>query len=95
MQRDLVAYEGREYVPEHFLRPETVAAVVAQAVSTRPTGTCTKSSSARASGSGDDVDELAATTMTFFGVAPSRKAATFSSDSAAASSASASGRPRW
>jgi NADP-dependent 3-hydroxy acid dehydrogenase YdfG len=36
MQRDLVAYEGREYVPERFLQPETVAAVVAQAVATPP-----------------------------------------------------------
>jgi NADP-dependent 3-hydroxy acid dehydrogenase YdfG len=38
MQRDLVAYEGREYVPESFLQPETVAAVVAQAVATPPDG---------------------------------------------------------
>jgi NADP-dependent 3-hydroxy acid dehydrogenase YdfG len=38
MQRDLIAYEGREYVPEHFLQPETVAAVVAQAVATPPDG---------------------------------------------------------
>lgn len=36
MQRDLVAYEGREYVAEHYLQPETVAAVVAQAVATPP-----------------------------------------------------------
>ena len=36
MQRDLVAYEGREYDPEQFLQPETVAAVVAQAVATPP-----------------------------------------------------------
>jgi NADP-dependent 3-hydroxy acid dehydrogenase YdfG len=36
MQRDLVAYEERDYVPEHFLSPETVAAVVAQAVATPP-----------------------------------------------------------
>ena len=36
MQRDLIAYEGREYVPENFLQPETVAAVVAQAVATPP-----------------------------------------------------------
>ncbi|MCP9274933.1 SDR family oxidoreductase [Mycolicibacterium arenosum] len=34
MQRDLIAYEGREYVPEQFLTPETVAAAVAQAVAT-------------------------------------------------------------
>ena len=32
MQRDLIAYEERDYVPEHFLTPETVAAAVAQAV---------------------------------------------------------------
>jgi NAD(P)-dependent dehydrogenase (short-subunit alcohol dehydrogenase family) len=38
MQRDLVAYEGGEYVPERFLKPETVAAVVAQAVATPPDG---------------------------------------------------------
>jgi NADP-dependent 3-hydroxy acid dehydrogenase YdfG len=38
MQRDLIAYEGRDYVPEHFLQPETVAAVVAQAVATPPDG---------------------------------------------------------
>jgi NADP-dependent 3-hydroxy acid dehydrogenase YdfG len=38
MQRDLVAYEGRDYVPEHFLQPETVAAVVAHAVATPPDG---------------------------------------------------------
>jgi len=34
MQEDLIAYEGREYRPEQFLSPETVAAVVAQAVAT-------------------------------------------------------------
>ncbi|KQY06955.1 short-chain dehydrogenase [Mycobacterium sp. Root135] len=32
MQRDLVAYEERDYVPEQFLSPQTVAAVIAQAV---------------------------------------------------------------
>jgi NADP-dependent 3-hydroxy acid dehydrogenase YdfG len=32
MQRDLIAYEERDYVPEHFLSPETVARVVADAV---------------------------------------------------------------
>ena len=32
MQRDLVAYEERDYDPERFMKPETVAAVVAQAV---------------------------------------------------------------
>lgn len=34
MQRDLIAYEEREYVPEQFLTPETVAATVANAVHT-------------------------------------------------------------
>ncbi|OBK23777.1 short chain dehydrogenase [Mycobacterium asiaticum] len=34
MQRDLVAYEGGEYDPSKFLRPETVAEVVAHAVAT-------------------------------------------------------------
>jgi NADP-dependent 3-hydroxy acid dehydrogenase YdfG len=38
MQRDLIAYEERDYVPEQFLSPETVAAVVAQAVATPPDG---------------------------------------------------------
>ena len=32
MQRDLIAYEERDYVPEQFLSPATVAAVIAQAV---------------------------------------------------------------
>ena len=32
MQRDLVAYEGGEYRPERFLRPETVARFVAEAI---------------------------------------------------------------
>jgi NADP-dependent 3-hydroxy acid dehydrogenase YdfG len=32
MQRDLIAYEERDYVPEQFLSAATVAAVVAQAV---------------------------------------------------------------
>lgn len=36
MQEDLVAYEGREYKAEQFLSPETVAAVVAQAVTAPP-----------------------------------------------------------
>ncbi|WP_319452901.1 MULTISPECIES: SDR family oxidoreductase [unclassified Mycobacterium] len=36
MQEDLIAYEGREYRPEQFLSPETVAAVVAQAVAAPP-----------------------------------------------------------
>lgn len=34
MQRDLIAYEGREYDAAAFLRPETVAAAVAHAVAT-------------------------------------------------------------
>ena len=36
MQRDLVAYEGGEYQPERFLKPETVAQLVAQAVNAPP-----------------------------------------------------------
>jgi NADP-dependent 3-hydroxy acid dehydrogenase YdfG len=36
MQRGLIAYEEREYVASQFLTPETVAAVVAQAVATPP-----------------------------------------------------------
>jgi NADP-dependent 3-hydroxy acid dehydrogenase YdfG len=32
MQEDLVAYEGGEYKPEHFLSPESVAKVTAAAV---------------------------------------------------------------
>ncbi|GAA3949208.1 SDR family oxidoreductase [Gordonia caeni] len=32
MQRDIVALEGREYDPSRFLKPETVAAAVVQAV---------------------------------------------------------------
>lgn len=38
MQRELVAYEGGEYDPQRFLRPETVAAVVADVVATPPDG---------------------------------------------------------
>jgi NADP-dependent 3-hydroxy acid dehydrogenase YdfG len=38
MQRDLVGYHGGEYDPSTFLRPETVAAVVAQVVATPPDG---------------------------------------------------------
>ncbi|MDF2824089.1 MAG: short chain dehydrogenase [Mycobacterium sp.] len=38
MQRDLVAYQGSDYHPEKFLQPDTVAAVVAQAVLTPPDG---------------------------------------------------------
>lgn len=38
MQRELVAFEGRQYDPANFLRPDTVAAVVANAVATPPDG---------------------------------------------------------
>ncbi|MCW2685284.1 MAG: putative oxidoreductase [Mycobacterium sp.] len=38
MQRDLIAYEGRQYDAGDFLRPETVADIVAQAVATPPDG---------------------------------------------------------
>ncbi|ORW09499.1 SDR family oxidoreductase [Mycolicibacter longobardus] len=38
MQQALVAYEGGEYDPARFLRPETVAEVVAAAVRTPPDG---------------------------------------------------------
>jgi len=38
MQRELVAFEGGEYDPADFLRPQTVAAVVAHAVATPPDG---------------------------------------------------------
>ncbi|HET7740369.1 MAG TPA: SDR family oxidoreductase, partial [Mycobacterium sp.] len=38
MQRDLIAYEGREYDPGQFLSADTVAAAVAQAVATPPDG---------------------------------------------------------
>ncbi len=38
MQRELVAFEGGEYDPDNFLRPETVAAAVANAVATPPDG---------------------------------------------------------
>jgi NADP-dependent 3-hydroxy acid dehydrogenase YdfG len=38
MQRELVAFEGGEYDSGKFLRPETVAAAVAQAVATPPDG---------------------------------------------------------
>jgi NADP-dependent 3-hydroxy acid dehydrogenase YdfG len=34
MQRELVAFEGGEYDPDNFLRPETVAAAVVNAVAT-------------------------------------------------------------
>jgi NADP-dependent 3-hydroxy acid dehydrogenase YdfG len=36
MQRDLIAYEERDYVPGQFMTPQTVAAVVAHAVATPP-----------------------------------------------------------
>jgi NADP-dependent 3-hydroxy acid dehydrogenase YdfG len=36
MQEDLIAYEGRDYDPSQFLRPETVAKVVADAVNAPP-----------------------------------------------------------
>jgi NADP-dependent 3-hydroxy acid dehydrogenase YdfG len=38
MQRELVSFEGGEYDPDRFLRPDTVAAVVAQVVATPPDG---------------------------------------------------------
>jgi NADP-dependent 3-hydroxy acid dehydrogenase YdfG len=38
MQRDLVAFEGGDYDPARFLRPETVAGVVAHVVATPPDG---------------------------------------------------------
>jgi NADP-dependent 3-hydroxy acid dehydrogenase YdfG len=38
MQRELVAFEGGEYDPARFLRPDTVAAVVADVVATPPDG---------------------------------------------------------
>jgi NADP-dependent 3-hydroxy acid dehydrogenase YdfG len=38
MQRELVAFEGRDYNPAKFLRADTVAAVVANVVATPPDG---------------------------------------------------------
>jgi hypothetical protein len=38
MQREVVAFEGGEYDAANFLRPETVAATVAQAVAVAPDG---------------------------------------------------------
>ena len=38
MQRELVAFEGHEYDPSKFLRPETVATAVVNAVATPPDG---------------------------------------------------------
>jgi NADP-dependent 3-hydroxy acid dehydrogenase YdfG len=34
MQRELVEFEGGQYQPDNFIRPETVAAAVANAVTT-------------------------------------------------------------
>lgn len=48
MQRELVAYEGGEYDAAKFLRPETVAQVVADVVATPRTLRCTRWSSGRA-----------------------------------------------
>lgn len=38
MQQDVVAFQGGDYDPAKFLQPDTVAAVVAQAVATPPDG---------------------------------------------------------
>jgi NADP-dependent 3-hydroxy acid dehydrogenase YdfG len=38
MQQALVAFEGDDYEPDRFLRPDTVAEVVAQVVATPPDG---------------------------------------------------------
>jgi len=38
MQRELVAFEGGKYNPANFLKPETVAATVANVVATPPDG---------------------------------------------------------
>lgn len=38
MQRELVSFEGNEYDPDRFLRPDTVAQVVAQVVATPADG---------------------------------------------------------
>jgi NADP-dependent 3-hydroxy acid dehydrogenase YdfG len=38
MQRDLVSFEGGDYDPGRFLRPDTVAEAVARAVATPPDG---------------------------------------------------------
>jgi NADP-dependent 3-hydroxy acid dehydrogenase YdfG len=38
MQRELVAFEGGDYDPSRFLRPETIAEVVAGVVATPPDG---------------------------------------------------------
>ena len=38
MQRELVSFEGKDYDPDRFLQPDTVAGVVAQVVATPPDG---------------------------------------------------------
>ena len=38
MQRELVAFEGDDYDADRFLRPETVAEVVANVIATPPDG---------------------------------------------------------
>jgi NADP-dependent 3-hydroxy acid dehydrogenase YdfG len=38
MQREFTAFEGGQYDPAEFLRPDTVAAAVANAVATPPDG---------------------------------------------------------
>jgi hypothetical protein len=38
MQRALVSFEGGEYDPDRFLRPDTVAELVARVLSTPPDG---------------------------------------------------------
>jgi NADP-dependent 3-hydroxy acid dehydrogenase YdfG len=38
MQRALVSFEGGDYDPDRFLRPDTVAQAVAQVVATPPDG---------------------------------------------------------
>jgi NADP-dependent 3-hydroxy acid dehydrogenase YdfG len=38
MQRELVSFEGGDYDADQFLRPETVAEVVAHALATPPDG---------------------------------------------------------
>ena len=36
MQEDLIAYEGRDYQPEQFLSPETVARIVVDTLGAPP-----------------------------------------------------------
>jgi hypothetical protein len=38
MQRELVSFEGGDYDPDRFLRADTVAATVVQAINTPPDG---------------------------------------------------------